>query len=192
MEGDSTTAKEVEDHDQRFKVLLMEFFAEFLTLFFPDWAARFELTEVDWLTQEVFPDPPQGQRRALDLVCRLRLRPGVEPPFPGGEQGGLVVIHLEVESNDRIIAFRRRFFEYYGDLRRKYDLPVWPIGLFLRVGLQGIGWTTYEERFWDQCIVAFNFAYVGLPALDAEDYLSREGPPPKMRLSSCSASGGWG
>ena len=88
------------DHDQRFKTLITEFFSEFLRLFFPAWAERFDLTAVDWLTQEVFPDPPQGERRALDLVCRVRLRPGVAPPFPGAEEGGLVLIHLEVESND--------------------------------------------------------------------------------------------
>ena len=162
------------DHDQRFKTLIVEFFREFLFLFFPAWAERFDLTAVDWLTQEVFPDPPQGERRALDLVCRLRLRPGVPPPCEGSEEGGLVLIHLEVESNDRIAGFRRRFFDYYCDLRRKYDLPVWPIGLFLRVGLDGVGWTTYEETFWDQRILQFIFAYVGLPALDAETYLSGE------------------
>jgi len=162
------------DHDQRFKTLIVEFFREFLFLFFPAWAERFDLTAVDWLTQEVFPDPPQGERRALDLVCRLRLRPGVPPPFEGSEEGVLVLIHLEVESNDRIAGFRRRFFDYYCDLRRKYDLPVWPIGLFLRVGLDGVGWTTYEETFWDQRILQFIFAYVGLPALDAETYLSGE------------------
>lgn len=57
-----------EDHDQRFKVLLREFFAEFFQLFFPDWAARFDFTQVLWLDKEVFTDPPQGQRRYLDLI----------------------------------------------------------------------------------------------------------------------------
>jgi hypothetical protein len=165
---------ETPDHDQRFKTLVAEFFREFLTLFFPGWAERFDFGEITWLTQEVFPDPPQGERRALDLVARLRLKPGVEPPFTGGEQGGLVLIHLEVESQDRIAGFRRRFFDYYVDLCRKYDLPVWPIGLFLRVGLDGVGWTDYSETFWGRRLLDFSFAYVGLPALDAETYLSGE------------------
>ena len=165
------STKEQADHDQRLKSLLVEFFREFLTCFFPVWAERFDFEVIDWLTQEVFPDPPQGERRLLDLVCRLRLKPDVPPPFPGSEQGGLVLIHLEIESNDRIAGFRRRFFEYYVELRRKYDLPVWPIGLFLRVGLDGVGWTSYEETFWDQRVLEFNFAYIGLPALNAVDYL---------------------
>jgi hypothetical protein len=159
------------DHDQRFKTLLVEFFREFLLLFFPAWAARFDLSAVDWLTQEVFPDPPQGERRARDLVGRVRLLPGVPPPFEGGADEGFVLIHLEVESQDRIAGFRRRFFDYYCDLRRKYDVPVWPIGVFLRVGLNGVGWTSYEEMFWEQRVLEFWFAYVGLPALDAEVYL---------------------
>src|SRR5262249_31112402 len=167
-------AQESPDHDQRFKTLLVEFFREFLFLFFPAWAERFDLSAVDWLPQEVFPDPPQGERRALDLVARVPLWPGVPPPAEGGDESGLVLIHIEVESNDRIAGFRRRFFEYYGDLRRKYDLPVWPIGLFLRVGLDGVGWTSYTETFWEQRILQFIFAYVGLPALDAETYLSGE------------------
>jgi hypothetical protein len=166
--------KDVPDHDQRFKVLVQEFFREFLFCFFPDWAERFDYTALDWLTQEVFPDPPQGERRALDLVCRLRLKASVPPPFEGGAEGGLVLVHIEIESNDRIAGFRRRFFEYYTDLRRKHDLPVWPIGLFLRVGLNGVGWTTYEETFWGQRLLEFTFAYVGLPALDAETYLAGE------------------
>ena len=39
-------------------------------------------------------------------------------------------------------------FEYYVQLRRDTGLPVLPIGLFLRVGLDGIGWDAYEEHFW--------------------------------------------
>ena len=166
--------QETPDHDQRFKSLIVEFFREFLSLFFPAWADRFDLSAVEWLPQEVFPDPPQGERRALDLVGRVSVLPGVPAPFADGEEEGFVLIHLEVESNDRIAQFRRRFFGYYCDLRRKYDLPVWPIGLFLRVGLDGIGWASYEETFWEQKVLQYWFAYVGLPALDAETYLHGE------------------
>jgi hypothetical protein len=34
------------DHDQRFKSLLLEFFPDFLRLFFADWAGRFDFSEV--------------------------------------------------------------------------------------------------------------------------------------------------
>src|SRR5262249_24741625 len=72
----------MDDHDQRFKSLLKEFFAEFFQVFFPAWADRFDFPHVDWLEQQVFTDPPRGERRSLDLVARLPLRPGVPPPEP--------------------------------------------------------------------------------------------------------------
>src|SRR5947199_6201617 len=70
------------DHDQRFKSLLKAFFAEFFRTFFPAWADRFDFPRVAWLEQEIFTDPPRGERRSLDLVARLPLRPGVPPPAP--------------------------------------------------------------------------------------------------------------
>ncbi len=42
------------------------------------------------------------------------------------------------------------------------------------VGLDGIGWDAYEEIFWEHRILRFEYAYVGLPALDAEQYVSGE------------------
>ena len=63
------------DHDQRLKVLLKEFFEAFFLCFFPAWAERFEFAEIDWLDKELFLAPPQGDKRLLDLVARLRLRP---------------------------------------------------------------------------------------------------------------------
>ena len=64
---DALSPSETPVHDQRFKTLVVEFSREFLTLFFPEWAERFDFGEITWLTQEVFPVPPQGERRALIL-----------------------------------------------------------------------------------------------------------------------------
>jgi hypothetical protein len=44
--------------------------------------------------------------------------------------------------------------------------------LFLRVGLDGIGWDAYEERIWDHVLLRFEYAYVGLPALDGSQYMT--------------------
>jgi hypothetical protein len=86
----------------------------------------------------------------------------------------VALVHVEVESDDSVAAFRPRMFEYYVQLRRDTGLPVLPIGLFLRVGLDGIGWDAYEEYFWDQRLLRFEYAYVGLPALDGEPYATGE------------------
>ena len=63
-------------------------------------------------------------------------------------------------------------FEYYTQLRRDSGMPVLPIGLYLRVGLEGTGWDAYEEYFWDHRLLRFEYAYVGLPSLPAEEYAS--------------------
>ncbi len=63
-------------------------------------------------------------------------------------------------------------FEYYAQLRRDSQLPVLPIGLFLRVGLDGIGWDAYEELFWEHRLLRFEYAYVGLPGLAAEPFVT--------------------
>ena len=65
-------------------------------------------------------------------------------------------------------------FDYYVQLRRDTGLPVFPIALFLRVGLDGGGWDVYEEHFWEEEIIRFRYAYVGLPGLPAERYATGE------------------
>lgn len=48
------------------------------------------------------------------------------------------------------------------------------IGLYLRVGLKGVGIDVYEEHFWDLRTLHFEYLYVGLPALDAVQYVQGE------------------
>ena len=160
------------DHDQRFKTLLREFFVEFLRLFYPAWAARFHLTGLEWLDKEVFTDPPQGQRREVDLAVRLPVLQPLSIQRPGETDAGVAIIHVEVESADKVAPLRSRLYEYYEHLRRKYRLPVWSLGLFLRVGLEGQGVDAFEERLWEDEVLRFQYRYVGLPALDAETYLA--------------------
>src|SRR5947209_2331830 len=62
------------DHDQLFKTLLRTFFLEFFELFFPDWAARFDFTRIEWQDKELFLDPPRGETRRIDLLARLPVR----------------------------------------------------------------------------------------------------------------------
>ena len=40
--------------------------------------------------------------------------------------------------------------------------------------MDGIGWDAYEEHFWEQRIIRFEYTYVGLPALDGEPYVTGE------------------
>lgn len=160
------------DHDQRFKILLKEFFPEFFQLFFPEWAPRFDFAGVEWLDKEVFTDPPQGERRYLDLVARVPVNQALQLPRTEKAESWLTLIHVEIEQEDKVAPLRPRMFAYYEQLRRLYESPVLPIGLYLRVGLDGIGWDVYEEYFWEQRLLRFEYAYIGLPALNAEEHIS--------------------
>jgi hypothetical protein len=160
----------MDDHDQRFKTLLREFLPEFVTLFFPDWAARFDFAGTEWLDQEAFLDPPQGEKRVLDVVAKVPTREPV--PDPAGRAAGhsLVVVNVEIESPERATEIRPRMLHHYEYLRLRYSLPVFPVWLFLRVGLDGLGWDSYEERLWGTPVLRFEYAYIGLPALDGLAY----------------------
>ncbi len=159
----------MEDHDQRFKRLIRMFLAELFEAFFPHRHGRFDFAGTTWLEQEVFLNPPQGERRVIDLVARLPLKP--RPGEPVGTQE-LALIHIEIEAEETSVPLRRRFFDSYQALRRNHDLPVLPIAVFLRVGLDGTGVLSYEEKFDELTVLTFTFEYVGLTALDAEAHLN--------------------
>ena len=156
-----------QDHDQRFKTLIREFFADFMRLFFAEWAELVDCGAAEWLEQESFPDPPGGPRRVLDLVARLPSR----RPQAGRPEPWLALIHIEIESPDSAAPFRRRMYRYNGHLRDQYDVPVLPIAVFLKVGLNGVGIDVYSESFGTLETVKFQYLYVGLPALDALQYV---------------------
>jgi hypothetical protein len=170
----STSRIDFTDHDQRFKVLIREFLSEFLSLFFAEWAKRFDFTRIEWLDKEVFLDPPRGETRNLDLVAKIPVTQVVEGQRVGEEDSWIVLIHIEVEANDRLTHLRPRMHDYYKGLRDRYHLPVWSLALYLKVGRDGVGWDAYEEKLWERRILLFEYPYVGLPALEAADYVNRE------------------
>jgi hypothetical protein len=162
------------DHDQRFKLLLHEFFAEFFRLFFPQWADRFDFDHIEWLDKEVFFDPPQGEKGFLDLVAKLPTRQAIAGQRPGESESWIALLHVEIEYRDSVALLRPRFLDYYHTLRKRHRVPVLPIGLFLRVGLDGLGWDMYVERVWELPVLWFAYQYVGLPGLDGQRYVQRD------------------
>ena len=156
----------MDDHDQRFKTLLQEFLPEFVALFFAEWADRFAFSRTEWLGQEAFLDPPEGERRVLDLVAKVptALSAG------DGPDDCLLLIHIEIDSSESTTLLRKRMLQYYAFLRRSYGLPVFPIALFLRVGHGGITRDVYEETLWGKSLIRFEYFSIGLPALDGVTY----------------------
>src|SRR5712692_6379190 len=106
----SARIKPMSDHDQRFKALLQEFFAEFFHLFFAAWAERFDFTHIEWLDKEVFPEPPQGKRRFLDLVAKVATKQVVPGQRPGQKDSWIALIHIEIEHADSAAPLRPRVF----------------------------------------------------------------------------------
>jgi hypothetical protein len=163
------------DHDQRWKTLLREFLEDFFRGFFPEWAELLDFSHVEWLDKEVFPDPPEGKRRVLDVVARLNLSDRGRSDASLSENV-LALIHVEIESGDSITSIHERMPRYFFHLRETYEIPVLPVVLFLRTGLNGIGFQEYREGFGPLETLCFRYLYAGLPALDGLEYLESGNP----------------
>ena len=153
-------------HDQLFKELLQAFLREFMELFFPQIAARLDWEQVTFPNTELFTDVPEGSVRRADTVALV-------PTLDGDPE--LVLINVETQS-ERRSEVRFRVFEYYMLLRLRYKLPVFPIALYIVPGTGGITHETYVETLFGENILAFNYAALGLPELQADEYLYRDNP----------------
>lgn len=161
------------DHDQFFKRLMHLFLREFFDLFFPQWLDRLDISRVEWLEQEVFPDPPRGEKRVVDILAKLPTIAG-HPPRANEPRNSVVLIHIECESSDRVSDFRERMYDYYHDVTKRTGMDVLPIAIFLRIGMEGQGIDKYERQVWERMPLQFAYDYVGLPALDADRFLHGE------------------
>jgi hypothetical protein len=155
-------------HDERFKLLLREFLREFFELFFPDLVGLLDFVNAVWLQQELITDPPEGEKRSIDLLVRI---PFLQASSDAAAQ--TVLIHIEVESDDTVQPFRRRMYEYYHHLTHVLNLNVLPVAVYLRVGLDGRGRDVYQTEVLGRIPLHFEYDYVGLPALPGADYLAR-------------------
>lgn len=165
--------KEQIDHDQRLKEAVKSKFSDAIDLMLPAWLPLFDFARLEWLEQEIFPDPPKGTRRTIDILARLpTLQPittAAEDP-PAQECVGL--IHLELEAWDSIAVMRRRMRDYRHYLSRKFQLPVLPLCIYVHVGMEGLAWDEDVEAFLGETISTFRYRYMGLPALDGLQYIS--------------------
>ena len=153
-------------HDQLFKDLLGAFLPDFMQLFYPDVSNRLNWSQVTFPSVEVFTDVPEGSVHRADTIA-------IVPTFDGEPE--LVLIHVETQSVRRSeVLFR--MFEYYVLLRLRYKLRVFPIVLYIVPGTGGITHETYVESLFGSDILTFTYAAVGVPDLNADDYLYRDNP----------------
>ena len=105
-------------HDAAFKLLLREFFIEFLDLFCPDALALIDRTQISWLDKELFADIIDPDRREADLIAKVGI----------AGQEAFFIIHLEHQAQADP-ALNRRMFRYFSRLHERYDVPIYPIAL---------------------------------------------------------------
>jgi hypothetical protein len=158
------------DHDQFLKHLVHLFPADWVALALPDLPARLDFTRLEWIEQEVFADPPHGERLRVDVALKVPTLPST-PPHDHEPDGSIVLLHLELEANMTIAQFDPRMYRYYKVLREQFGLSVLPIAVFLHTPLDGRGVRQYAERVWDYQPLAFTYHYLALPGLPAEPYL---------------------
>lgn len=154
------------DHDQIFKELLETFFAEFLSLFFPDKVRLLDLSDVTFINKEIFTDLLKGSRRSLDVLAEVRTKRG---------RAETVLIHIEVEAR-RSAGMKKRMSEYYSALKLRRGKPVYPVVVYLSPGAGGLTTETYVAEVLGDEIERFNYRVVDLPDLSAEDWRVETNP----------------
>jgi hypothetical protein len=157
-----------EDHDQRGKNLIKEMPSECVELLANDWHKLFNFDSIDWKQQEIFVDPPTGERKSVDLIAAIQ-RVGEEQSIRE------VMLHFELESGDSLTSLRARMPGYRFLLKRTHgSKPLLSFAIYLGVGLQGLGWDTVTEQFEGELLSEIRWCYLGLPGLDAWKYVEGE------------------
>jgi hypothetical protein len=159
-------AEKRKQHDLVLKTVFRRFFGDLVEIVEPGFAARVDLTSVEFLETETFSDFPEGTRRQADLVARLTSRDG---------EGRIVLVQTEIEGRFRS-AMDERGFYYYLYLRGKYRLPVLLVVVFLQGGRVGLTMRQFVDRA--EGVEVCRFRYVAFfPGQNrAEDFVERPQP----------------
>ena len=153
------------DHDGAFKMLLTDFFAEFLELFAPALAAQIDPDDLTFLATESFVELIDPDRRDADMVIQTRLR----------NRRATILIHLEHQAQpDPTLA--RRMFRYFARFHDRYDLPIYPIALCSYPSSRSDTPAVYTVTVEPLDVLTFNFQVVQLAKLRWRDFLESENP----------------
>ena len=153
-------------HDQLFKDFLRAFFREFLELFCPEAASRLDFGTLRFLDKELFTDFPEGSLREADVVGEIRTHEG---------RPELILVHIEVQSRSKP-DFGLRMLQYYMLLWLRYQIPIYPVAVYLKGGGRGLTEGQYVTELFGLEQLRFQYRRVGLAKLDAWEYLERSNP----------------
>lgn len=153
------------DHDALFKLLLTNFFREFLEQFAPELAAALASEALVFLDKESFADLLDPDRREADLVVQARLR----------DQPATLLIHLEHQAQaDR--ALDRRMFRYFARFYDRYDLPVYPIALCSYARPRTPATDRHQLQIVARTVLDFHYQVLQLNQLRWRDFLQTSNP----------------
>lgn len=153
------------DHDALFKLLLTEFFREFLELFAPELAEALAPEPLIFLDKESFSTLLDPDRREADLVVRVRLR----------NESATLLIHLEHQAQeDR--ALDRRMFRYFARFYDTFNLPVYPIALCSYAKPARPTASRHQLVILSRQVLDFQYQVVELNLLDWRDFLHTTNP----------------
>lgn len=153
------------DHDHLFKELLGEFFPEFIDLFFPQIAIYLDRQSLEFQSQKIFADLTEGNTYEADVVVKARFL----------EQDSFFIVHLE-HQGEFGQHFDRRMFNYFAQLHRIYQLPVYPIVIFSHRSPREGGDRTYCVEFPDWEVLRFNYRAIRLNHLKWQEYSDQRNP----------------
>lgn len=113
------TKTSTKDHDRWFKELISTFFEEFILGFFPEMYEYIDFQDSKFLSEELYTDILQGEKRRVDLLVETRMK----------GQDTLIIIHIEPQAYYQP-QFSDRMFIYFSRLYEKYRRPIVPIAVF--------------------------------------------------------------
>ncbi|WP_249869054.1 Rpn family recombination-promoting nuclease/putative transposase [Oceanobacillus saliphilus] len=168
---DDSTKYTYTKHDQLFKELINNFFAEFLEAFFPEVHRNVDFTAINPVSEEVYTDVLKGTARRLDIVIETKLK---------GEDT-IIITHVEPQSYFEK-KFHERMYHYFSLLYNKYRKPILPIAVF-----------SYDEKRNEQDkftmqfpffhVLTFNFLILELRKKNWRTYMKSNNPAAAALLS---------
>ena len=158
-------------HDELFKLLLENFFVEFLELFVPDAARLVDRTHIHIRPQEHIIDLVRPQRRTVDLLVETRLR----------DEEGLILIHVETQSQRRR-DYNEQMFRYFCALYQRYQKKILPVVVYAHDSKTPEP-NAFCLNFSFQDVLRFQLHVVQLKLLQWRTFISQPNPVAAALLS---------
>src|SRR5699024_5596657 len=138
--------------------------------FFPEIHKQIDFDTISFLSEELFTDTFDGDKRILDLVVEVKWK----------ETDALIAIHVEPQSY-RQADFNERMFAYFSLLYQKIERPIIPIAIFSYED----EWEEDEFRieFLDLEVLRFSYVTLHLKKLDWRTFIKNDNPVSAALLS---------